>query len=320
MSARKLATNVISDVDKTSVHSSATTATQRRLHTLIMIGLTPLYALCFVAIRLGLAYAPPLRFAALRTLLAGAAVLLLARWRGQRVGLPRRYWPALLLLALAGGAIGYGTMFLSPGRAGAGIASVLGNTQPLIVIVLAAPFLHERVTWRKATALVAGTLGVILISAAALENASAAGLVGALLALASAGAFGASTIIVTRLGPEAPLLVLTGWQFLLGTAPLLVLSLVLEGPAAPVWDPTFLVIVTTLGVLGTALTTIVWYWLVRRDDAGRLSLFLFLVPVLGVGLAMLTLGESIGVSEGAGIVLTLSGILVALRGADTARP
>jgi hypothetical protein len=32
----------------------------RRTHTLIMLGLAPLYAMCFVAIRIGLPYAPPL--------------------------------------------------------------------------------------------------------------------------------------------------------------------------------------------------------------------------------------------------------------------
>ena len=316
VSARKPATNVTIDVQRQSVLRPSLARTNRRLHTLIMIGLTPLYALCFVAIRIGLAYAPPLRFAALRTLVAGAALLLLARWRGQPVRLPRRYWPALLLLALSGGAIGYGTMFLSPGRAGAGIASVLGNTQPLVVIVLAAVFLRERLTWRKAVALAAGIAGVLLISASALESASAAGLAGSLLALASAAAFGASTIIVTRMAPDAPLLTITGWQFLIGGLPLMTLSLLLEGPGAQVWNPMFLLIVAVLALFGTALTTTVWYWLVQRDDAGRLSLFLFLVPVLGVGLAALTLGERIGVSEAIGIVLTLSGILVALRSAD----
>jgi O-acetylserine/cysteine efflux transporter len=316
VSARKLATNVTTDVQRQMVLCPSIAPTERRLHTLVMIGLTPLYALCFVAIRIGLAYAPPLRFAALRTLVAGAALLVLARWRGLSVGLPRRSWPALLLLALSGGAIGYGTMFLSPGRAGAGIASVLGNTQPLIVIVLAAAFLRERLTWRKAVALAAGIAGVLLISAAALESASAAGLAGALLALVSAAAFGASTIIVTRMAPDVPLLTITGWQFLIGSLPLVTLSLLVEGQTAQAWDPLFLVIVAILALFGTALTTTVWYWLVQRDDAGRLSLFLFLVPVLGVGLAALTLGERIGVNEGIGIVLTLSGILVALRSAD----
>lgn len=285
----------------------------RRLHTLIMVSLTPLYAICFVAIRIGLSYAPPLAFAALRVFLAGALLLALAWWRGQPFWIPRRFWPALLLLTLSSGVIGYGTMFLSPGRAGAGIASVLGNTQPLVVIILATMFLRERLTWHKAVALAAGILGVVLISAAAIESASAAGFVGSLLALASAVAFGASTIIVARLSQGAPVLAITAWQFLLASIPLAVLSLLMEQQTTQIWNPVFLVIVAVLALFGTALTTAVWYWLVQRDDAGRLSLFLFLVPVLGVGLATLTLGEQIGLREGIGITLTLSGVLLSLR-------
>lgn len=281
-----------------------------------MVSLTPLYAICFVAIRIGLSYAPPLAFATLRVLLAGAMLLALAWRRGQPFWIPRRFWLALLLLTLSSGVIGYGTMFLSPGRAGAGIASVLGNTQPLVVIVLAALLLHERLTWRKLVALAAGTLGVVLISVAAIESASAAGLVGSLLALASAVAFGASTIIVARLVPGAPLLALTAWQFLLASLPLAVLSLLTERQIIQLWNPTFLAIVAVLALFGTALTTAVWYWLVQRDDAGRLSLFLFLVPVLGIGLAVLTLGEQIGWREGVGIILTVSGVLFALRSDD----
>ena len=296
-----------------AVQSESLSLRNRRMHTLIMVGLTPLYAICFVAIRIGLSYAPPLAFAALRVLLAGAALLTVAWWRGQRLRIPRRYWPTLLLLTVSNGVIGYGTMFLSPGSAGAGIASVLGNTQPLVVIALATVFLHERLTWHKAGALAAGIFGVVLISTAALEITSTAGLVGSLLALASAVAFGASTIFVARLAQDAPLLTLTAWQFLLASLPLAALSLLTERQIVQMWDLTFLVIVVVLALFGTALTTAVWYWLVQHDDAGRLSLLLFLVPVLGVSLAVLTLGEQIGWREGIGISLTLGGVLLALR-------
>lgn len=34
----------------------------------------------------------------------------------------------------------------------------------------------------------------------------------------------------------------------------------------------------------SAFAIAVWYWLVQRDEVGRLSLLLFLVPVLGIGI------------------------------------
>jgi drug/metabolite transporter (DMT)-like permease len=92
-----------------------------------------------MAIKAGLAFAPPLRFAAFRALAAGAALLSsVMMLRRQPLLTPRRYWPWLPVVAGAGTVIAYGTMFLSPGRTGAGLASVLGNTTPLLIIVLAA--------------------------------------------------------------------------------------------------------------------------------------------------------------------------------------
>jgi drug/metabolite transporter (DMT)-like permease len=58
-------------------------------------------AACFVALKAGLAYAPPLRFAALRLLVGGLATFaVLLLWR-QPLAPPRWAWPRLAALAMA---------------------------------------------------------------------------------------------------------------------------------------------------------------------------------------------------------------------------
>jgi drug/metabolite transporter (DMT)-like permease len=64
-------------------------------------------------------------------------------------------------------------MFESAGRTGAGLASVLGNLQPLVVIAIAAAVLAEPVTKDKAAALAVGLLGVTLMTAPAIGGADA---------------------------------------------------------------------------------------------------------------------------------------------------
>ena len=90
--------------------------------------------------------APPLLFGGLRALIGGAALLGLMVVLRQRLVPPRERWGGVLALALTATSLAFGAMFLSPGRTGAGIASVLGNAQPLILVVLAAAFLGERMT------------------------------------------------------------------------------------------------------------------------------------------------------------------------------
>lgn len=61
-------------------------------------------------------------------------------------------------------------------------------------------------------------------------------------------------------------------------------------------------------MVGTSLASALWYWLVQRDDLGRLAMYLFLVPVLGLTIAALAFGERIGLLESTGVALTIAGI------------
>lgn len=275
---------------------------------LIVLGLVAVYATCFVAIKAGLPFAPPLLFGGLRALIGGICLLglLVVLWRPL---LPtRRDWAGVLAVALTATTIGFGAMFLSPGRTGAGIASVLGNTQPLFVVVLAAIFLGESMTRGKTAALLLGLLGVTLIAAPALAGPDAYGVSGAALAVASSGGLAVGSVVVKRMGARPDVLVLTTWQLIIGSLPLLGLSAMLEREATLVWNPELVGLLLFLAVVGTAVANAVWYWLVQREDVGRLTMFLFLVPVFGLGLAALLFGERVSTLEGAGVILAMAGI------------
>ncbi len=273
-----------------------------------MLGLAVIYATCFIAIKAGLAYAPPLRFGGLRVLIAGVALLGMAAALRRPVFPSRRYWGGIAALALFATTPTFGAMFLAPGRTGIGIASVLGNTQPLVTVALAAMFLGERMTPGKWTALFFGLVGVALISYPALAGPDAFGLSGALLALAAS--VGASTggILVKRMGLREGLLTVTAWQLILGSLPLLLVSTVAEGAAHVDWSPEFVGLLLFLALVGTSFLTAAWYWLIERDDVGRLTMFLYLIPVLALGMAVLVYGEGVSPVEGIGILLTLAGI------------
>jgi len=117
-----------------------------------------------------------------------------------------------------------------------------------------------------------------------------------------------STIIVKRMPPQIDVLALTAWQLIAGSLPLLAASAVAERGSAIVWSSVFIALLVFLALIGTALANAVWYWLIRREDVGRLTLFFFLVPVLGLGIAALAFGETLGPREGTGVTLMLAGI------------
>lgn len=298
-----------------SVQSTRQAGRVRRL--LIVLGLTLVYALCFVAIKAGLAFAPPLRFAALRGLVGGAALLGLLVASRRTLMPPRDSWPWITALAATATTIAFGAMFLSPGRTGAGVAAVLGNLQPVLVPALAATFLGERMSGGKWTALLLGLAGGILIAAPAF--AGPAGVDGPLLALAASLGLAASSIIAKRMQPQLDVLQLTAWQLVAGSLPLLLVSAITEAGVAIAWNSNFLGLLLFLALPGTAIANAVWYWLIRQGDVGRLSMFFFLVPVLGLLLGATVFAEPIGLLEGIGVGLTLAGIGAVAREALAAQ-
>lgn len=254
---------------------------------LLVVLITFVASSCFVAIRNVAEFSPPLRFAALRLALAAAA-----------------------LLALAATALGYGAMFASPALAGAGLASVLGNTQPLLVLAVGPWLLRERISARTLLALTIGLAGILLVTLPLLAGPDGLRFGrGALLALTSSAGLAVGTIVVKRLPRDAPILTLTAWQLLLGAAPLALASGVLEAGASTVWSTSFLVTLLYLAVAGTTFITVAWYHLLGRHEAGRLSLAFFLVPAFGLALAALLLGETAAPVQIAGVVLIVASTL-----------
>ena len=281
-----------------------------------MAGLASVYAVCFAAIKAGLIYAPPLRFASLRAFLAGGALLALLAILGRPVLPKRASWRWVLALGLTTTTLAFAGMFLSPGRTGAGIASVLGNTQPIMALALAAAILHERLDRTKVFALGVGTMGVVLIAYPELSGPSAYGISGAALALGASVALAVGSIVAKQMGDQVDLINVTAWQLLIGGIPLLALSALFE-PGGIVWDPRFIGLLALLSLAGTALPTPIWYWLLRGDEVGRLSLLLYLVPAAGLLIGTLAFQEPLTPLEIGGMALVvLAGLVAGMRTAD----
>ena len=283
----------------------------RGRHVLLAAVAALLFAGCYAAIKAGLAYASPFGFAALRSLIGGLALLALLAATGRRLLPARRLWPVIALLAAVGPVIGFGAMFSSPLHTGAGLASVVGNTGPLLIIVLAALFLGEPVTLGKLTALVFGITGVALIALPSAASPDSWHLPALLLPLLAASSGATESLIVKRARAGKDVIAVAAWQFLLASVPLFALSARLEPQPAVTWTREFAMLLGFLAGGSTAAATGLWYWLVQREEVSRLSLILFLVPVAGLGLGTALFGEQIAPVQAMGILLVFAGVAAA---------
>lgn len=66
-----------------------------------------------------------------------------------------------------------------------------------------------------------------------------------------------------------------GWQLILGGIGLVVISL-LSGERDIQWSWRFTFVLVILGVFSTAIVTCAWFWLLQKEKAGTLEIYLFI--------------------------------------------
>ena len=273
--------------------------------TIILLTVVIAYALCFTAIKFGLAYAPPLVFGALRALIGGVAILFTLWLLKLPLKPEQKLWPWILALALSATTINYGAMFLSPGRTGAGIASVLGNMQPLIIVIMAGFFFGERLSKINLWSLILSLVGVSFIFSPAFFEPTTSGFSGSILALVASASAAVGSILIKYLGQPSVILLITAWQLIIGSVPLFIITKLIELPNYNLMlNLEFIGILLLLALFGTAFASVAWYSLIQRHAIGQLSIGLFLVPVFGLGIALM-FGEKLSRIEmlGAGIII-----------------
>ena len=119
-----------------------------------------LWAACFPLITVGLPFAPHLTFAALRAVIAGASLIIVASVVGRPLPPPElRIWAALIVVGLGATSLGFVGMFHAAEFVSPGLATVIANTQPLLAALLAALWLGERVSAAAAFGLGIGFAG-----------------------------------------------------------------------------------------------------------------------------------------------------------------
>ena len=271
-----------------------------------MLAVVTGWGACFVAIEFGMAFAPPLWFAALRALTAGVALLGVGLMSGRPM--PRTHsWPTIGLLGAVNVTLAFAAMFVATGGVATGIAAMLSNAQPLLIILPAWVLYRERPDLRTIAGLLVGFAGLFAV-------AIPVGLGGgAVLALGAAVFTTAGTLIARRL-TGVDLVMLSAWQFLLGGLLLAIWAGIAEGAPGIAWSLEFLGALAFLSLIGTAATYLLWFAEVQRAPLTAVTAWTMLTPVIGVAFGWILLGERFTPIQFAGIALVAAGMaLILLR-------
>lgn len=267
-----------------------------------------LWALCYPLIATGLAAAPPLTFAALRSFVAGAGLLLPAFVLRRPLPSGWRIWLGLAGVGLSATALGFSGMFLAGGLVTPGLATVVANAQPLIAAVLAYVVLQERLGPRRRMGLALGLAGILLVAIPGFGADGNSSLPGVGFVLMGAVGVAVGNVLLKRLAGQVDLLMATGWQFVLGGLVLWAAAQIFEFPLQVTWSPSFVAVLLILSLLGTALAFALWFSLLHRGELTRLNTFTFLTPVFALAIGYVSFNERLGLLEISGIALILVGV------------
>ena len=280
-----------------------------------LLAVVTLTALCYPLIALGLRYAAPIQFAALRAGVAGTALGLLAVALGRPFPRSPGVWVLIAVSGLSATSIGFLSMFGAAGLVSPGVATVVAGTQPIVAAVAALAIFGEPFGRRQGAGMALSLLGIAAIAAPDLAGGGTKATAGIALVVVATLGTAVGNAVTKRMASEVDPIAAAAAQLLLGSVPLAILSSAAEPWTARLLQTEFLAILAILALGGTAATYTLWIRILGRVPLNSANAFLSLVPVFGVAISVALFGERIGPVTVLGMALTLGGVVLASRGA-----
>jgi drug/metabolite transporter (DMT)-like permease len=201
------------------------------------------------------------------------------------------------------------------------MASVLNATTPLFSLIIAHFALaEERITWQRLAGLVVGFSGVVVIfsenlGAALLHGGNWPMLRGQLAVVLASLSYAGAAVFVRRQLRHVPAILLAAVPISMAFLTTLLLAFLFETPVLQslAIGSSALIAIICLGLLGTCLAHILYFYVMQTWGATRATMVTYLIPALGVVLGAVILDEPIGWRLFVGLVLIVGGIVVVTR-------
>lgn len=193
-----------------------------------------------------------------------------------------------------------------------GTAAVLNSLTPIFSLIIAGLALRvEPVTALRVIGLLLGFIGAAILASRELEpRAVSAGLIGAMAVVLAAFSYAVGASYARHRIQRTHRYVVAGGTLLFAAVDAWVLALLADGGVVLPTQPSAIVAIAWLGILGSFVAYLLFFFLIEHLGATMASMVTYLFPVVGVGLGVLVLGERMDVRLAAGTILVLIGIVV----------
>jgi len=268
----------------------------------------------FLAIRIGVHEVPPLLFAAMRFVVAGAVLFGWMLAKGEC--LPnRRQWGSVVVIASLIFVLDYGLLFWAEQRIASGIAAVMLAMIPAFMALAEIIFLRtQKLTVRLALALLVGLGGVAVLMSRSFDLGGAAIETTGAIALIVASLSWAVASVLTRVLPLPESKVMSsGAQMLTGGLLLVVAAAAFgefrrfhpESVSRGAWLALLYLIVA-----GSIVGYTAYVWLIHHESPTKVGTYAYVNPVVAVVLGYFLGGEALGLRTILGTAFVLISVVV----------
>jgi O-acetylserine/cysteine efflux transporter len=282
------------------------------------------WAVNFIAAKIGLRYLPAVTMASFRVAIAGLcmvpAYLVCSRLpafadarRAREQGFTRRDLWTFVYLGFFGVVVNQMCFTMGLRHTSVGHAAVIVGMGPIYTLVLAVLFRLERATWHKVVGMAIAFAGVAVLASENGISPRSPSLLGDTITMTGSIGFATYAVLGKRVAGKYDALTMAAFNHFAGAIIILPVALhqaCMLGPFSrwraipwPVWTA-----LLYMGLCSSALAYIFYFWLLRYLEASQLAAFTYLLPVLAVILGIVLLGERGSVLQIVGGGLALGGV------------
>ena len=268
----------------------------------------------YLAIKLGVETISPLSLVALRMLIGTTIILIILRYKSLSLPTDMKSWVVLFVSGIMGSIVPFSLITFGEQHVESGLAALLMGIAPVVTVLLA-PLVHrdERLTLPAVLGITIGMTGLIILVGPGALKGFGLHVTGQTAILGAALCYAFTTLYVRKYA-SLPALVMAAGSMLIGTLVICTFALIFENPLeASVPSSQSLVAVIYLGIFPTALATLIYFYLIPRLGAARMSQVNFVVPVAGTFLGILFLDEAFSTEAFMALIMILAAVYLVSR-------
>jgi drug/metabolite transporter (DMT)-like permease len=258
----------------------------------LWITLSLIWSSSYLAIKIGIITIQPLTLVAIRMLIGTSVMLIILRLWSLTLPTDLRSWAILLVSGMMGNIVPFSLISYGEIHINNGLAALLMGIAPVVTVLLA-PLIHpDEVLNRKIiTGITIGFAGLILLIGPGALQGLGDHVTGQLAVFGAALCY-AFTTLFARKYARLPALVMATGSMLIGSVIITITAFIFEAPlqSGLTADHSMLAALY-LGLFPTALATLIYFYLVPKIGAARMSQVNFVVPVAGALIGVVVLNE-----------------------------